>query len=99
MSQKSVENHYLSLLLPAFREHADKPVFRPYIGKVDAWDTVTYRGLEQRLVVAQSHWKKALAHLQLKTLDIVGFWSVYLQPSKIIVMLKRSGSLAVRSQT
>ncbi|EIW55359.1 acetyl-CoA synthetase-like protein [Trametes versicolor FP-101664 SS1] len=74
MSEKSVENHYLSLLLPAFREHADKPVFRPYIGKVDAWDTVTYRGLEQRLVVAQAHWKKALATLQLKTLDIVGFW-------------------------
>ncbi|OJT05027.1 hypothetical protein TRAPUB_4183 [Trametes pubescens] len=74
MSQKSVENHYLSLLLSAFREHADKPVFRPYIGKVDAWDTVTYRGLEQRLVVAQSLWKKALAPLQLKTLDIVGFW-------------------------
>ncbi|KAI8976643.1 acetyl-CoA synthetase-like protein [Trametes punicea] len=74
MSTRSVDNHYLSLLLPAFREHADKPLFRPYLGKVDEWGTVTYRDFEKRLAVAQARWKRELAHLQLNTLDILGFW-------------------------
>ncbi|KAI0676592.1 acetyl-CoA synthetase-like protein [Trametes maxima] len=74
MSAKSVNNHYLALLLPALRENADKPVFRPYTGNHDAWGVVTYKDLERRLSVAQARWKQTLAPLQLNPLDIVGFW-------------------------
>ncbi|KAI0764537.1 acetyl-CoA synthetase-like protein [Trametes elegans] len=74
MAEKSVDNHFLSLLLPALREHADKPLFRPYLGNLDEWGTVTYVDFERRLTVAQEHWRNKLAPLQLKPLDIIGFW-------------------------
>ena len=74
MTARSVDNHYLSLLTHAFRENADKPLFRPYLGKIDEWGLVTYGDFEKRLAVAQAHWKRTLADLKLDTLDIVGFW-------------------------
>ncbi|KAI9066826.1 acetyl-CoA synthetase-like protein [Trametes sanguinea] len=74
MTAASLENHYLSLLTSRFREHADKPVFRPYIGRDDSWGTVTYRDVEQRLTVAKSHWQQTLAPLKLEPHDIVGCW-------------------------
>ena len=74
MTERSIENHYVSLLLPAFREHADKVLFRPYTGRDDFWESVTYREVEQRLAAAQAHWKRVLAPLNLKPLDIIGFW-------------------------
>ncbi|KAI8989116.1 acetyl-CoA synthetase-like protein [Trametes punicea] len=74
MATASVDNHYLTLLASRFREHADKPVFRPYIGRDDSWDTVTFRDLEQRLAVAKSHWARTLLPVGLKPLDIVGIW-------------------------
>ncbi|KAI0657005.1 acetyl-CoA synthetase-like protein [Cubamyces menziesii] len=74
MTARSVNNHYLSLLTHAFRENADKPLFRPYLGKIDEWGLVTYGDFEKRLAVAQAHWKRTLADLKLDTLDVVGFW-------------------------
>ncbi|OSD01388.1 acetyl-CoA synthetase-like protein [Trametes coccinea BRFM310] len=74
MATASLDNHYLSLLTSRFREHADKPVFRPYIGRDDSWDTVTYRDVERRLTAAKSHWQRTLAPLNVEPHDIVGCW-------------------------
>ncbi|KAI0742021.1 acetyl-CoA synthetase-like protein [Daedaleopsis nitida] len=73
-SERSIDNHYVSLLLPAFRKHADQLLFRPYVGRDDYWESVTYREVEQRMAVAQAHWKRVLAPLKLKPFDIIGFW-------------------------
>ena len=70
----SLENHYVSLLQPAFRAHADKIIFRSYLGRDDVWGEVTYRQLEKRLPLAQAHWKEKVASLSLQPLDVVGFW-------------------------
>ncbi|KAI0312049.1 acetyl-CoA synthetase-like protein [Amylostereum chailletii] len=74
MADRSAENHFLSLLQPSFRKHADALVFRPYIGRNDKWDSVTYRDLERRLVVSRSVWESRFAGLDIKTSDIVGLW-------------------------
>ncbi|CDO77060.1 hypothetical protein BN946_scf184473.g4 [Trametes cinnabarina] len=74
MTAATTDNHFLSLLVPRFREHADKPVFRPYIDRDDAWDIVTYRDLEQRLAAAKSYWQRTLASSKLEPLDVVGCW-------------------------
>ena len=77
-TQRSPENHYVALLLPSFCDYPDAPVFLPYIGRDDSWGRVTYRELEQRLVVAQAHWRNTLAPLNLQPRDVVGFWYVFL---------------------
>lgn len=74
MAKRTVDNHYLSLLLPAFRIYSEQLVFRPYIGRDDAWESITYRQLEERLAAAQAHWRTIFAPLELKPLDVVGFW-------------------------
>ncbi|KAI0739172.1 acetyl-CoA synthetase-like protein [Daedaleopsis nitida] len=74
MAERSVDNHYLSLVVPSFRKHADALAFRPYIGRIDAWDSVTYQELEHRLAVTRAHWQRTLAPLNLKPLDVVGMW-------------------------
>ncbi|KAL1946347.1 hypothetical protein VTO73DRAFT_15474 [Trametes versicolor] len=72
-SKRTVDNHYLSLLLPAFRKHSEHIAFRSYLGD-NAWSAVTYRQLESYLAVAQAHWKNTLEPLNLKPLDVVAFW-------------------------
>ena len=74
--ERTVENHYVSLLLPSFRKYPDALVFRPYTGSDDRWDAVTYRELELRLAVAQAHWRRELALLKVQPLDVIGFWYV-----------------------
>ncbi|KAI0764534.1 acetyl-CoA synthetase-like protein [Trametes elegans] len=73
-TSRSVDNHFLFLLRASLKENADKYIFRPYIGRDDSWDAVTYRQLEQQLAVAKEHWRHALAPLNLRPLDVVGFW-------------------------
>ncbi|KAH9848342.1 acetyl-CoA synthetase-like protein [Lenzites betulinus] len=72
--ERTRENHYLSLVIPSFQKCPDAPAFRPYLGRDDAWGTVTYRELEAYLAVAQAHWKAVLAPLDLAPLSVVGFW-------------------------
>ena len=38
----------------------------------ESWGTVTYRELEQRIVVALQHWRATLAPLELKPRDVAG---------------------------
>lgn len=74
MSEKSIDNHYLPLVIPSLRKHGDALAFRPYLGRNDAWGNVTYRELEQRLAVTRAHWKRTLEPLGVKPLDVVGLW-------------------------
>ncbi|KAI0720832.1 acetyl-CoA synthetase-like protein [Cerioporus squamosus] len=73
-SERSAEHHYASLLIDAFRKYPEAPAFLPYIGRDDAWDRVTYREIEQRLVATQSYWRDTLLPLNLQPRDVVGFW-------------------------
>ncbi|TFK91211.1 acetyl-CoA synthetase-like protein [Polyporus arcularius HHB13444] len=73
-SERSAEHHYVSLLIASFRKYPEAPAFLPYIGRDDAWERVTYREIEQRLVVTQTYWRDTLAPLNLQPRDVVGFW-------------------------
>ena len=85
-SERSAEHHYISLLISSFRKYPDAPAFLPYIGRDDAWDRVTYRDIEQRLVATQTYWRDTLAPINLQPRDVVGFWyapplcSMFLHP-------------------
>ena len=59
----SSDNHYLSLLLPAFKKHASRPVFKPLLTPDFSWGTVTFRQWSQYLEAARLHWSCTLQQM------------------------------------
>ena len=70
----STDNHYISLLVPAFKAYADKPIIRPALDETRSWGQVTFREWDQQLAAARLHWIRTLPASGIQPTDVVGLW-------------------------
>ena len=71
------EHHYLSLLAPALKKHADRLILRPHLNSSPpSWGGITFRQWDYYLEASRLHWTHILGSLNLIPGDTVGLWYV-----------------------